>query len=92
LGVPVITKIDNGNGTGELVITAKWLPGVRTFMYEYTAEPLTVDSEWMNHSTTSIKALISNLVSGKKYWCRVVAYGSGDQVTVSDPALSRIVQ
>lgn len=92
LGVPVIVKIDNGNGTGELVIMAKTLPGVRIFMYEYTPEPLTEDSEWKGHSTTSIKALISNLVSGKKYWCRVVAYGSGDQVTVSDPALSRIVQ
>jgi hypothetical protein len=92
IGIPVIAKIENGESVGSLVITVKRQAGVRTYMYEWTPEPLTADSQWTGHNTTSIKGLISGLISGKKYWCRVVAFGSGDQVMVSDPALSRIVQ
>jgi hypothetical protein len=92
LGVPIISKIEVGESTGELVIVVKSLPGVKTYVYEYTQDPLSADSEWGSHNSTSIKGIVSGLASGKKYWCRVVAYGSGDQATVSDPALSRIVQ
>ena len=92
MGVPVIDKIENGEGLGQLVVTVRTLPGARTYMFEYTPEPLTADSEWASQNSTSIKALLSGLESGKKYWCRVVALGSGNQAMVSDPALSRIVQ
>jgi hypothetical protein len=92
LGVPVITRVENGESVGELVVVVEAMPGVKTYMYEYTPEPLTPDSVWTNQNSTSVKGIISGLVSGKKYWCRVAAFGSGDQVEVSDPALSRIVQ
>jgi hypothetical protein len=92
LGVPVIKKVENGESLGQLIVTVKSLPGARTYLYEYTPEPLTPDSVWASHSNTSIKGIISGLVSGKKYWCRVTAFGKGDEVEVSDPALSRIVQ
>lgn len=92
LAVPVISKIENGESTGELIITVQALKGAKTYLYEYTPEPLTADSVWESHNSTYIKGVISGLVSGKKYWCRVAAFGSGDQVEVSDPALSRIVQ
>lgn len=91
IGIPVIAKIENGNSVGELVVTLEWQPCVRMYMYECTPEPLTADSQWVSQNSTSIKATLTNLVSGKKYWCRVVAFGSGDQAMVSDPALSRIV-
>lgn len=92
LNTPEIKKIEGGESVGQLVITVKSQPSVRTYMYEFTPDPLTEDSEWKNQNTTSIKAILSGLISGKKYWCRVVAFGSGDQAMVSDPALSRIVQ
>jgi hypothetical protein len=92
LGVPLISKIEGGESTGQLVVTVHALKGARTYMYEYTPEPLTADSVWASQNSTSIKGVISGLVSGKKYWCRVAAFGSGDQAEVSDPALSRVVQ
>lgn len=92
IGVPVIIKIENGEGTGSLVVTVKALPGVRAYMFEYTPEPLTADSQWEGLNSTSAKTLLTGLASGKKYWCRVVAFGRGNQAMVSDPALSRIVQ
>ena len=92
LDTPVIKKIENGDSIGELLVAVKSQPGVKTYMYEYTPEPLTADSQWESQNSTSVKALLTGLVSGKKYWCRVVAFGSGNQVMVSDPALSRLVQ
>jgi hypothetical protein len=92
IGVPVITRIENGESIGELIIKVKRQTGVKTYVYEYSPDPLSADPQWTSHNTTSIKGILSGLVSGKKYWCRVVAFGSGDQVMVSDPALSRIVQ
>lgn len=92
ISVPVITRIENGESIGQLTVTVKRQEGVKTYMYEYTPEPLTADSVWASQNSTYVKGTLSGLVSGKKYWCRVVAFGSGDQVMVSDPALSRIVQ
>lgn len=92
LGVPVITRVENGESVGQLIVVMEAMPGVKTYMYEYTQEPLTADSVWTSQNSTSIKGIISGLVSGKKYWCRVTAFGSGSQVEVSDPALSRNVQ
>lgn len=92
LGVPVIVRIENGESLGQLVVEVQALPGVRTLMYEWTPDPITPDSVWQSQNNTSIKGIISGLVSGKKYWCRVSAFGTGDQVEMSDPALSRVVQ
>lgn len=92
LGMPVIAGIENGESIGQLIVTVNALPGARTLMYEWTPDPITPDSVWASQNNTSIKGIISGLASGKKYWCRVAAFGSGDQVMVSDPALSRIVQ
>ncbi|MBO9681175.1 MAG: fibronectin type III domain-containing protein [Flavisolibacter sp.] len=92
LGTPVISKIELGQSTGELLVVIKTLKGARGYVIEYTEDPLGDDAVWHSQNSTTLKTLLSGLVSGKKYWIRVVAYGKGDQVMVSDPALSRLVQ
>lgn len=92
IGIPVIVTIENGAGLGELDIAIKKVIGALLYVFQYTQDPLTADSEWLSQNSTSIRTTLTGLESGKKYWIRVIAYGSADQMTMSDPALSRIVQ
>lgn len=92
LGIVVIASIEPGLNAGQLDIKINALPGAKTFLYQYTEDPLSPDSEWISQNSTRIKETISGLQTGKRYWIRVVAYGTYKQMTVCDPVLSKIVQ
>lgn len=87
---PEIVKITDGLNTGELEITIAAVKGAR-YMYQYTKDPLTDANEWAGQSSTQSKSFFGDLESGKKYWCRVIAYGINDQAVYSDP-VCRVVQ
>jgi hypothetical protein len=91
LAKPEIIKVADGVNAGELQVAISKVPGARLYMYQYTQDPLTAANQWQGQSTTLSKASFQNLESGKKYWCRVVAYGVNEQVVFSDP-VARIVQ
>jgi hypothetical protein len=88
---PEIIKVADGMNAGELEIVIKRIPSAKMYMYQYTLDPLTAANQWTGQNTTLSKASFQNLESGKKYWCRVVAYGVNEQVVYSDP-VARIVQ
>lgn len=92
LGIPFILKVEVGANSGELHITIEFLPGARTFVIQYSEDPLSETSEWISLNTTRTKATITGLETGKRYRIRIVAYGTDNQMTVSDPVLSKIVQ
>lgn len=92
LGIPVIESIVAGISSGELLVTLFSLPGARTLVYQYTEDPLGAGSQWQSLNSTVVKQLITGLETGKRYWFRVVAYGINNQMTVSDPVLSKLVQ
>jgi len=60
-------------------------------MYEYTQDPLTANSVWQSQGSTLSRHLINGMESGKRYWCRVVAYGVNNQAMASDP-VARVIQ
>lgn len=92
LGIASISKIENGQNPGELVVTLYTLPGVRAFVYQYAQDPISESSQWHNHNSTMINETITGLESTKRYWIRIVAYGTGNQMTICEPVLSKIVQ
>lgn len=89
---PEITKIESGINSGELNVFINSIKGARTYVYQYTLEPLSESSNWVSNNSTHVKFAFDNLEAGKKYWCRVIAYGRNEQEVFSDPVLSRIVQ
>jgi hypothetical protein len=91
LAKPEIIKLDNGTNAGELNVTIAAIKGAKTYVYQYTKDPLNDANEWTGQNSTLTKFNFSELESGKKYWCRVVAYGTNQQIVFSDP-VSRIVQ
>lgn len=89
---PEILKLENGTNSGELNVTIGSVTGARTYVYQYTQDPATDNSNWLSNNSTLVKFSFSNLEPGKKYWCRVAAYGRNEQAVYSNAILSKIVQ
>jgi hypothetical protein len=87
---PDNVQVVNGINAGELVVSVTAVKGAKSYVHQYTGDPVTAESDWMHVNSTSSKYTFRNLDSAKRYWCRVAAVGSYDQVVVSDP-VSRIV-
>lgn len=93
---PPVTKpenlqLENGLNAGELKLTFDRVPGARSYMYQFTPDPLQSSSTWNSETGTVRKAALSGLQSGTRYWCRVAAVGIDGQAVYSD-AVSRLVQ
>ena len=91
-----ITKPDNiqlsdGLNSGELIVKVNSVKGAKSYLHQYTSDPLAASSEWSQVITTTSKYTFKNLTAAQKYWCRVAAVGSFNQVVYSD-AVSRVVQ
>jgi len=84
-------KLEDGANPGELNYSFDRVPGARSYVYQYTTDPLTNDSVWKNQVGTVRKIVLTGLESGKKYWCRVMAIGINGQGIYSEP-VSRLVQ
>ncbi|MGN6164612.1 MAG: hypothetical protein ACTHOF_08730 [Flavisolibacter sp.] len=85
-------KMEDGINSGELLVTIAAVLGSRTFVYQWTLDLLTADSKWESQNATTIKVLLSGLEPGKRYWVRVVAYGTNEQEVYSDPILTPIIR
>lgn len=92
VGKPQVMKMEDGVNSGELVVIIAALLGARTFLYQYTQDPLTADSEWQSQNATTVKVLLSGLEPGKRYWIRVIAYGVNEQEVYSEAILSPIIR
>ena len=84
-------KLDDGANAGELYFSFDKVQGARSYIYQYTADPLTYTSTWETKVGTIRKVNFTGLDSGKKYWCRVMAIGINGQGVYSEP-VSRVVQ
>lgn len=84
-------QLEDGENSGELYFTFDKVQGARSYIYQYTPEPVTDSSTWQNQTGTVKKVTFSGLDVGKRYWCRVVAIGNKGQGVYSEP-VSRIVQ
>lgn len=83
--------LSDGQNAGELRLDFDRVAGAKSYVYQYTPDPINESSAWENKMGTVSHAIFTNLQSGKKYWCRVAAVGVGDQVVYSD-VVSRVVQ
>jgi hypothetical protein len=76
---------------GELSVKVPAVKGATAYVVHYTPDPLTENSVWLQVASTTSKCVIKNLVSEKRYWCKMAAIGPYGQVVFSD-AVSRVVQ
>ena len=83
--------LTDGANAGEIELVFKRLKNARTYMYQIAEGELTKSTNWTSSTGTIRKAKFINLKSGKRYWVRVVAIGTNNQMVYSD-AVSRIAQ
>ena len=67
------------------------VPGSRSYVYQIALEPVTSDADWKNFAGTRRKYSFTGLVSGQRYFVRVLAIGSGNQAVYS-AVVSRVAQ
>lgn len=76
---------------GEVTISVKRVRGARAYMHQYTIEPPTSDTVWVNEGSTDAFCTFRGLKSYTKYWFRIVALGTNGQISYS-PVDSRVIQ
>lgn len=84
-------KVEDGVNSGEIKYSFDKVPGAKSYLYQYTADPVTPNSVWTGQPGTVRKTVFTGLEVGKRYWFRVLAIGTNGQGAYSD-AVSRIVQ
>lgn len=89
---PEVVKMEDGVNSGDLLVAIATVLGARTYIYQYTQDPMTVASEWTSLNSTLTKIVFTGLEPGKKYWIRVIAYGNNEQEVFSDPVLSPLIR
>ncbi len=86
-----IGLVEDGINSGELINSADSAKNGKSFVHQYTPDPLTEDSIWTSYTSTSKKYVFTGLIRAQVYWCRVGVIGAKNQVVFSDP-LSRVAQ
>ena len=76
---------------GQATIRVKRVAGARSYVHQYTPDPLSPDSVWVSETSTGREHTFSHLKSVSRYWFRVIAIGKGNQ-TVHSPLVARVVQ
>jgi hypothetical protein len=81
----------NGNTSGEMLGFVKRMKAARTYLFQIcNAEP-TDATVWTSYSSTKSQFTFKNLEAGKKYWVRVAATGTSEQIAYS-PIASMFAQ
>lgn len=90
IGAPENFSVINGVNEGEVVCSVDRVIGAKSYIHEYTVDPITPTSEWAQQFTTTRKRTIANLTPGQKYWFRVAAVGPRNQVTYTNAQLRMV--
>ena len=89
---PAIEKLEVILGeSGEVTMRIKNATGAVAFMFEYSTEPPEINTIWKSRGSSLRTHTIKGLTSGKRYWFRGVAIGSGEQLAISE-WVSRVIQ
>jgi hypothetical protein len=92
INAPVIKWVMQGANPGTLVIAVNSQRGVKTYLYQIAADPITEDTQWESFGDSRTKFEFANLEQGKKYWIRVIAIGSNGQAVQSSEVAQYVMQ
>ena len=83
---PTALAATEGDNEGEIDLSWDKVFGARSYVVEYTPDPITPTGWKSGGVSTKSSKSISSLQSGVKYWFRVAAVGAAGQGPWSDPA------
>lgn len=91
LSPPQEFSLQDGTSAGEIKFVIKAVENAKSYIFEYTEEPLTLESSWVSKGSSKREYTFSNLPSGKRIYGRVVAIGTRGQEGTTN-VLTRMVQ
>lgn len=96
-GAPIVLqkpenqKVGDGPNNGSLISSVNAVKGAKSYLHQYTTDQTLAESTWVTMACTLSKCVLTGLSSGTRYYCRVAAIGSNEQIMYGD-VKSRIVQ
>ncbi|MBB2145488.1 hypothetical protein GM921_08340 [Pedobacter sp. LMG 31464] len=91
LSPPQEFALADGMSPGEVKFSVKAVENAKSYIFEYTEEPLTLESSWISKGSSKREYTFVNLPSGKRIYGRAIAIGTrGQEGTTS--VLTRMVQ
>jgi hypothetical protein len=84
-----ITVVSDMAGTA--TIRVKRVVGAKSYVHQYTTDPLSPESVWVSETSLDREHTFGNLTSVTRYWFRVIAIGKGNQKVYSPP-VARVIQ
>ncbi|HUC82394.1 MAG TPA: fibronectin type III domain-containing protein, partial [Flavisolibacter sp.] len=81
---PTGLKVENGDQDGVLQVSIKTVPGAVAYMHQYSTDPALKEDSWMSVTCSTAKCHLAGLQPGTKYFIRVGAIGTKEQVLFSD--------
>ncbi|MFA6276377.1 MAG: fibronectin type III domain-containing protein [Pedobacter sp.] len=91
LSPPQEFTLADGTKPGEIKFSIKAVENAKSYIFEYTEEPLTLESSWISKGSSTREYTFTNLPSGKRIYGRVVAIGTRGQEGTTN-VLTRMVQ
>jgi hypothetical protein len=76
---------------GTATIRVSKVAGAKSYVFQYTIDPLSPDSVWVSETNLGREHTFNNLNSVARYWFRVIAIGKGNQ-NVYSPPVARVIQ
>lgn len=76
---------------GQATTRVNKVPGARSYVHQYTPDPVAGDSVWISETVTERQYTFNNLPSVVKHWFRVIAVGRANQKVYSPP-VARVIQ
>ncbi len=77
---------------GVVTISVTRVRGAKAYMHQYSTEPPTSDTVWINEGSTNAYHTFKGLKSYIKYWFRIVALFKDNEPQVYSPVDARIIQ
>ncbi|MEO6231182.1 MAG: hypothetical protein ABJB11_15250 [Ferruginibacter sp.] len=80
---PGAVTLCNGITSGQLISCIKAVKGAKCYTHEIAESETPDNAQWKGYSSSRRKFTFNNLVPGRKYWVRVAALGTGEQMAYS---------
>jgi hypothetical protein len=90
LSKPTGFRISPGPKNGEILMRVQRVVGAKSYLYQYTRDPLTKESVWETETSTRCQHVLSGLPLGVNFWFRMAAIGPRNQIVYTEP-LSRYI-
>ena len=84
---PIDISVKSGANSGEAEVKLTGMKNARSFIFEYTTDPLTENSKWEQETDTKSKMVLPGLPPAGKVWIRGAAVGKDRAKIYSKPVL-----